>query len=104
MEVDTVGIAGPGGTAARPAHRRLRTAALILAGAAAESHSAARVIAMCGAVGAVAALAIAVTWTRGYHRRTTERLQRPKGLAPGFAAHVRAPCLVVVGGGRFCGG
>ena len=50
---------------------------LILAGAAAESHSAARVIAMCGAVGAVAALAIAVTWTRGYHRRTTERLQRP---------------------------
>jgi len=34
VEVDTVGIAGPGGTAARPAHRRLRTAALILAGAA----------------------------------------------------------------------
>jgi MFS family permease len=50
---------------------------LILAGAAAESHSAAQVIAMCGAVGTVAALAIAVAWTRDYHRRTTERLQRP---------------------------
>ena len=50
---------------------------LILAGAAAESHSAARVIAMCGAVGTVAALAITVGWTRGYHRRTAERLQRP---------------------------
>jgi MFS family permease len=50
---------------------------LILAGAAAESHSPARVIAMCGAVGTVAALAVAVGWTRGYHRRTAERIQRP---------------------------
>jgi MFS family permease len=38
---------------------------LILAGAAADSHSAARVIAVCGAVGAVVALAIAVSWARG---------------------------------------
>ena len=39
---------------------------LILAGAAADSHSAARVIAVCGAVGAVAALAIAASWARGH--------------------------------------
>ena len=39
---------------------------LILAGAAADSHSAARVIAVCGAVGAVVALAIAVSWARGH--------------------------------------
>ena len=39
---------------------------LILAGAAADSYSAARVIAVCGAVGAVAALAIAASWARGH--------------------------------------
>jgi predicted MFS family arabinose efflux permease len=39
---------------------------LILAGAAADSHSAARVIAVCGAVGTVVALAIAVNWARGH--------------------------------------
>jgi predicted MFS family arabinose efflux permease len=37
---------------------------LILAGAAAEHHAPARVIAVCGAVGAVLALAIALTWAR----------------------------------------
>jgi predicted MFS family arabinose efflux permease len=39
---------------------------LIAAGAAADSHSAARVIAVCGAVGVVLALAIAVSWARGH--------------------------------------
>ena len=39
---------------------------LILAGAAADSYSAARVIAVCGAVGAVAALVIAASWARGH--------------------------------------
>ena len=37
---------------------------LILAGAAAQHHAPARVIALCGAVGAVLALAIALTWAR----------------------------------------
>jgi predicted MFS family arabinose efflux permease len=37
---------------------------LILAGAAAQHHAPARVIAVCGAVGAVLALAIALTWAR----------------------------------------
>jgi MFS family permease len=49
---------------------------LILAGAAADDHSAARVIAVCGAVGAVAALAIAASWARGHRRRPTGRHQR----------------------------
>ena len=39
---------------------------LVLAGAAADSHSAARVIAVCGAVGAVVALAVAASWARGH--------------------------------------
>jgi predicted MFS family arabinose efflux permease len=44
---------------------------MILAGAAAEHHSPARVIAICGAVGAVAALVIAINPARdrGRHRR-----------------------------------
>ena len=37
---------------------------MILAGAAADHYSPARVIAVCGAVGAVVALAIAVSWAR----------------------------------------
>lgn len=37
---------------------------LILAGAAAQHHAPARVVALCGAVGAVLALAIALTWAR----------------------------------------
>ena len=37
---------------------------MILAGAAADHHSPASVIAVCGAVGAVAALAIAFSWVR----------------------------------------
>jgi len=48
---------------------------LILAGAAADSHSAARVIAVCGAVGAVVALAIAASWARGH--QASRRHQRP---------------------------
>ena len=49
---------------------------LILAGAAADHHSAARVIAVCGAVGAAVALAIAITWARDRGRLVTERHQR----------------------------
>jgi predicted MFS family arabinose efflux permease len=49
-------------------------AVMILAGAAAEHHAAARAIAVCGAVGAVAALAVAVSAARG--RLTSERPQR----------------------------
>ena len=49
---------------------------MILAGAAADYHSAARVIAVCGAVGAGVALAIAITWARDYGRRVTGRHQR----------------------------
>jgi MFS family permease len=48
---------------------------LILAGAAADRHSPAWVIAVCGAVGAVVAAAIAVSWTRD-HRRMPGRHQR----------------------------
>ncbi len=49
---------------------------MILAGAAADHHSAARVIAVCGAVGAGVALAIAITWARDYGRLVTGRHQR----------------------------
>ncbi len=49
---------------------------LILAGAAAGGHSASRVIAVCGAVGAVVALAIAASWTRGHRHQGTGRRQR----------------------------
>jgi MFS family permease len=49
---------------------------LILAGAAAEHHSPARAIAVCGAVGAVMALAVAVSAARGRGRLTSERHQR----------------------------
>ena len=49
---------------------------LILAGAAAEHHSPARAIAVCGAIGAVAALAVAVSAARDRGRLTGKRHQR----------------------------
>jgi predicted MFS family arabinose efflux permease len=49
---------------------------IILAGAAADHHSPAEVIAVCGAVGAGVALAIAITWARDHGRRVTGRPQR----------------------------
>lgn len=52
---------------------------MILAGAAADHHSPARVIALCGAVGAVLALVIAINWARDHGRRVTGRHQRPTG-------------------------
>jgi len=48
---------------------------IVLAGAAADNHSAARVIAVCGAVGAVVALAIAASWARGH--QPSGRRQHP---------------------------
>jgi MFS family permease len=59
---------------------------MILAGAVADHHhSAASVIAVCGAVGAVVALAVAFGWARdqGYFDRDGQR----SGLAPAVAAH-----------------
>jgi MFS family permease len=50
---------------------------LILAGAAADHYSAARVIAACGAVGTVAALAIAASRAREHRRRAAGPRQRP---------------------------
>ncbi len=49
---------------------------MILAGAAADHHSAAQVIAVCGGVGAVVALAIAISWARDRSRLATRRHQR----------------------------
>jgi len=49
---------------------------MILAGAAADHHSAARVIAVCGATGAVVALVIAISWARDRRRRASGRHQR----------------------------
>ncbi len=46
---------------------------MILAGAAADRHSPARVIAVCGAVGAVVALAIALTWAHDRRRQVNGR-------------------------------
>jgi MFS family permease len=46
---------------------------IILAGAAADHHSAARVIAVCGIVGAGVALAITASWARDHSRRATGR-------------------------------
>ena len=59
---------------------------MILAGAVADHHSPAGVISVCGAVGAVVALAIAFSWARSHQadRRTpSARL----GSAPALAAH-----------------
>ncbi|MGH3195144.1 MAG: MFS transporter, partial [Streptosporangiaceae bacterium] len=49
---------------------------LIAAGAAADHHSPARVIAVCGAVGAGVALAIAISWARDHGQRATGPHQR----------------------------
>jgi MFS family permease len=49
---------------------------MILAGAAADHHAASRVIAVCGAVGAVAALAIAISWARENRGRLPGRHER----------------------------
>jgi MFS family permease len=51
---------------------------MILAGAAAQHHAPARVIAVCGAVGAVLALAIALTWVRHRVRQASGVDQRHK--------------------------
>jgi MFS family permease len=58
---------------------------MVLAGAAADHHSPAPVVAVCGAVGTVAALAIAFSWARdqGHSNRRGQR----SGLAPAVAAH-----------------
>jgi len=63
---------------------------MILAGAAADHHSPARVIAVSGTVGAAVALAIAVSWARDHRRLVAGRHQR-LGSAPALAAHERSP-------------
>ena len=60
---------------------------MILAGAAADHHSPARVIAVCGAVGAVVALAIAITWARGHGPLVIGGAISALGSAPALAAH-----------------
>jgi hypothetical protein len=57
---------------------------LIAAGAAADHHSPALVIAVCGAVGAVLALVLALSWRQG-RRRVSGRHER--ALGPLDAAH-----------------
>ena len=52
---------------------------MILAGAAADHHSPARIIALCGAVGAALAVVIAISWARDHGRRVAGRHQRPLG-------------------------
>src|SRR6266704_6688896 len=63
---------------------------MILAGAAADHHSPALVIAVTGTVGAAVALAIAVSWARDHRRLVAGRHQR-LGSAPALAAHERSP-------------
>src|SRR2546423_2616016 len=58
---------------------------LIAAGAAADHHSPALVIAVCGAVGAVLAVVLALSWRQG-RRRVSGRHER--ALGPLAAAHV----------------
>ncbi len=70
---------------------------LILAGAAADHHSPAWVIAVSGTVGAAVALAIAVRWARDRKQSANGHLQR-LGSAPGLAAHEHAPFLGPVAG------
>jgi predicted MFS family arabinose efflux permease len=60
---------------------------MILAGAAAERFSAALVIAVIGAVGTVAALAVAVSWSCDQGKRANGGYQRPRGSAPVDVAH-----------------
>jgi MFS family permease len=66
---------------------------MIAAGAAAQHHSPARVIAVCGAIGAVAALTITLNLARETGRRQTDTVgaQESAGSAPGLAAHGRLP-------------
>jgi MFS family permease len=61
---------------------------LIAAGAAADRHSPALVIAVCGAVGAVLAVVLALNWRQG-RRRVNGRHER--ALGPLDAAHVTLP-------------
>ncbi len=51
---------------------------MILAGAAAQHHAPARVIAVCGAVGAIVALATAVNWARDHQRAMDDAGQRSR--------------------------
>jgi MFS family permease len=60
---------------------------MILAGAAADHHSPARVIAVCGAVGAAVALAIAFNWARDRSRQVKRRSLARLRSAPALAAH-----------------
>ena len=75
---------------------------LILAGAAAEHFAPARVIAVCGAVGAVVALGVALAWARDQGQQAHGRQQR---LETGFRPSARRACgapsgvVRVVGGG-----
>jgi predicted MFS family arabinose efflux permease len=74
---------------------------MVLAGAAADHHSPALVIAVCGAVGAVMALVIAFSWVRDRRAWCSPSWGGgggPGGLAPHLAAHgVLLPGVVVVG-------
>ena len=70
---------------------------LILAGAAADHHSPAWVIAISGTVGAAVALAIAVRWARDRKQSANGHLQR-LGSAPGLAAH--EACSFLSGAGE----
>ena len=75
---------------------------LILAGAAAEHFAPARVIAVCGAVGAVVALGVALAWARDRGPRAHGRHQRlATGSAPVLAVHA---VLLSRFGGVWAGG
>ena len=63
---------------------------MILAGAAADHYSPARVIAVCGAVGAVVALAIAISWARERRRPSSGRLEHLE-VSPSGCRAWRAP-------------
>jgi MFS family permease len=75
---------------------------IVLAGAAADHHSPARVIAVSGTVGAAVALAIAVNWARDRRRPPNGHLQR-LGSAPVGVAHGVLLFRCVVGGGGLAG-
>jgi len=64
---------------------------MILAGAAADHYSPAWVIAVCGAVGAVVALAIAISWARERRRPPGGHLEH-LGVSPSGCRAWRAPC------------
>jgi MFS family permease len=67
---------------------------MILAGAAADHHSPARVIAVCGAVGTGVALAIAISWARDHGRRFTGRHRGCLGVSPSAGRAWRVPFVV----------